>query len=503
MKPIIYFFVAIFIAAFFLFCKNDLNSKSDEELAKTYCSSCHLYPQPDILDQKTWKKYMLPRMGAMMGHYTQGLERDSLLGSGVDRRLLLQANIYPEHPIIRKEEWQRIQNFYLSHAPQKLNVDSASSQFQKTDLFKVKYPEIFLSPPSLTYTSIDSNKIIIADANKKMLLELDKDFEVKKQAKVGEGLVNLHETQNTLYATVMGNFSPAEAPNGYILKLAKNENIYPQKIITNLQRPVHSSYEDFNNDGREDILICEFGKWTGKLSLHSQNEDGSYTGITLLNRPGAIRTEVIDYNSDGLKDIIALFGQGDEGFVLLSNQGNNQFKAEPLVRLHPSMGSSYFTLYDWNQDGKLDILYTAGDNADYPSLLKPYHGIYIFIQTENFKFKQKDFLPLHGAYKVIPADFDMDGDIDLVVISFFPDYKKPLTGDFVFFENRKSKFIPHTIDLKNKGRWITLDHGDIDQDEDLDIILGALTFEVADRPELVNSWIQEGLPFVILENQKK
>lgn len=503
MKTILYIFVVIFMATIFLFCKNDITSKSDAALAKTYCSTCHLFPQPDILDQKTWEEYILPRMGAMMGHYSKGLERDSLLGEGATRQLLLEANIYPEHPTIRQKEWKRIQDFYLSQAPEKLIADSIQQIIKISSLFKVNYPDLFLSPPSSTFVALDSNKIIVADANKQVLLETDSVFSIKKQAKVGEALVHLFQTKESVLATVMGSFSPVEVPNGYILNLKKNANEPSHKIISGLQRPVHSVYQDFNQDGLSDVLVCEFGKWTGKLSLHVQNKQGGYKKINLLNRPGAIRTEITDFNQDGLMDILALFGQGDEGIILLTNQGNNEFEAKPLIRFHPSMGSSYFTLRDWNQDGLQDIIYTAGDNADYPSLLKPYHGIYIFIQQENFQFVQKEFFPLHGAYKAIPADFDLDGDIDLAAISFFPDYSNSMDQSFVFFENQEETFSPMILTLKNKGRWIAIDAGDLDQDGDQDLILGALTFEVPKKPELVQSWINDGLPFVILENLSK
>ncbi|NJL75451.1 MAG: cytochrome c [Saprospiraceae bacterium] len=38
-----------------------------EQLAKVHCASCHQYPTPEFLDKKTWKNYILPRMGYMMG----------------------------------------------------------------------------------------------------------------------------------------------------------------------------------------------------------------------------------------------------------------------------------------------------------------------------------------------------------------------------------------------------------------------------------------------------
>ena len=167
------------------------------------------------------------------------------------------------------------------------------------------------------------------------------------------------------------------------------------------------------------------------------------------------------------------------------------------------MGSSYFSLFDFDKDGKQDILYTAGDNADYSPILKPYHGIYIFSQKENFAFEQTEFLALPGAYKAIADDFDLDGDIDIAAISFFPDYHASKVTDFALFIKSQNEFSMQGLDLHQNGRWITMDSGDPDQDGDSDLILGSLAFEVPQHPNLVNQWVKNGLPFLLLKNQTK
>lgn len=114
-------------------------------------------------------------------------------------------------------------------------------------------------------------------------------------------------------------------------------------------------------------------------------------------------------------DIVALFGQGDEGIYTYYNEGQGKFKEVRTLRFPASFGSSFFALYDFNADGHEDILYTCGDNADYSPILKPYHGIRIFTNDGKNNFKQTWFYPLHGAYKALPVDFDRDGDVDLAL----------------------------------------------------------------------------------------
>src|SRR5687767_6858400 len=38
-----------------------------ERVARQACASCHLFPEPDVADRKTWKEQILPRMETRMG----------------------------------------------------------------------------------------------------------------------------------------------------------------------------------------------------------------------------------------------------------------------------------------------------------------------------------------------------------------------------------------------------------------------------------------------------
>lgn len=199
-----------------------------------------------------------------------------------------------------------------------------------------------------------------------------------------------------------------------------------------------------------------------------------------------------------------MFGQGDEGIFLYENQGKGQFKEIRLLTFPPSYGSSFCSLYDFNQDGQLDILYTAGDNADYPAIRKPYHGIRIFENKGRYQFEETFFYHLNGAYKAIPTDFDQDGDVDLAAISFFPDYEKSPAESFVFLENQGDfKMKPYSFPEVHNGRWIVMETSDLEGDGDTDIVLGSLSMEVPQRPELLEKWVESGLPFLVLENQLK
>lgn len=163
------------------------------------------------------------------------------------------------------------------------------------------------------------------------------------------------------------------------------------------------------------------------------------------------------------------------------------------------------SVVDFNGDGIMDLLYTAGDNADISPIYKPYHGVYLFIGQRDKTFRQEMFFHLDGAYGAVAEDFDQDGDMDIVVISYFPDIDQGLdeTG-FVYLQNNDGSFAAKTIEGIGKlGRFVAISAGDIDGDGDADIALANLAFGPP-GPMEISSELQEqwygGTRFILLRN---
>ncbi len=481
--------------------KNQFSNFSGEQLSKIYCIACHEYPKPELLDKDTWKNYMLPRMGYMFGIYKSKQEYEALFENNEGGEIVKSSGLFPSSRTIDSASWKKINNYYLKNAPEKLSLPPKKQIKKHLNQFTTIIPEQKVGMPSSTMAQFSKKgQIYLGDAVTKSFSIFSEDLQLLKTGSVQEGAVSLHDGEQAFWLTVMGSFSPTDAPLGLIATLPKQTGIASSVPIKKLQRPVHSDYGDLDGDGDIDIVVSEFGKWTGALSVFI-NSNTIYEKKILLPTPGAIKSYMKDMNNDGYLDIVALFAQAAEGIDIFYNDGKANFKRERVLKFSASMGGSFMNLIDYNDDGFLDILFTAGDNADYKPVLKPWHGIYVFVNDGQNKFSEALFIHHNGAYNAIVDDFDGDGDKDIAAISFFPDWVNTPEESFVYYQNDgNNNFENFTFPEVNKGRWVVMHGSDYDKDGDQDLILGSLAFEVVPKLGYVQKWIEEGIPFIILQN---
>ncbi|MGB5429562.1 FG-GAP repeat domain-containing protein, partial [Eudoraea sp.] len=102
-------------------------------------------------------------------------------------------------------------------------------------------------------------------------------------------------------------------------------------------------------------------------------------------------------------------------------------------------------------------------------------------------------------------DFDQDGDIDIALVSSFPDYQNNPDLSFVFLENKNElnfEFSVNTFTDSHIGRWFLMDTGDIDNDGDEDIILSSFTYIFTPVPESFSKqWNEENVDIMVLKNK--
>jgi hypothetical protein len=484
-------------------CNNKTNEKDDtiaegEKLARIHCVSCHAFPEPALLDKKTWTTGVLPKMAELM-YVEKYYDPNNAKGTPGD---MPSSSVQPAQ-LFPAEKWDKIVGYYANAAPDKLpgRTDSLSPiQAGMKNFSAFSFYGRFPNPvTTLVYFDTVTKKIFFGDGNAGKIFVTNSSFTVTDSFFTGPGATDIHPGKETSVIAI-GMITPSDEPRGK-LEIVKN-GADPITVIGNLRRPVQATYADLNNDGRQDIIISEFGFRQGGVSWFENTGKGNYAKHTLRGLPGATRTEVYDFNKDGKPDIAVLMAQGDEGVFIYYNEGNGQFREDRVIRFPPAYGSNYFQLFDFNGDGFMDILTTNGDNADYSIILKPYHGIRIFYNNGSNQFKEKYFLPVYGAQKAIPADFDNDGDIDIVSIAFYPDYEKLPEESFIYWENSgDNTYKRYTFSGFANGRWLTMDAGDMDGDGDKDIILGNAFIPVGHVPQsFIEKWQSNPVSITVLEN---
>jgi hypothetical protein len=391
---------------------------------------------------------------------------------------------------VPEEDWDEIVGYYLEHAPDTLPRQSLPAQ-PRVD------PELFKTGPfvprmqssgiiTLLKTDPVHERIFVGEAGSNALRIFDWNRHLRSTLTLGSPPTALIVEREHVLVLESGILEPNDEPRGSLVQydFAGDDSLrFSKVLIDSLFRPVFVEQFDFDKDGLNELVICEYGDNRGRLALYRY--DGSrYRRQVVDSGPGAIRVEIRDMTGDGNPDIVALFGQGDERIVLFENDGRGNFTRRPriLARFPPVYGSMYFAMHDFNNDGRMDILYVNGDNFDYSRVLKPYHGVRILENDGKNNFHERWFFPMYGAAQAVVADFDKDGDLDILTTSNFADSQGHPERGIMFFENvGPYKFQPYAFTIASGNQWNLMATGDLNRDGWLDVIVGAMDLESIGR----------------------
>jgi hypothetical protein len=441
-----------------------------------YCAACHAFPEPQLLPKKTWQAGVLPQMAPRLGVGSQSL--------------FDEANRNPHMVVltepVSREDWEKIVGYYLERAPDTLPSQSLPAEPQvDPDLFTTGalVPRL-QSSAIITLLKTDSTyeRIFVGEAGSNRLRIFDWNRDLISSLTLRSPPTGLIVERDSVLVLESGILDPNDQPKGTLVRyeFAGADSLRsPRILIDSLFRPVFVEQFDFDNDGRSEFVICEYGDNRGRLALYKY--DGSrYQRQVLDPNPGAIRFEIRDMTADGAPDIVALFAQGDERIVLFENDGRGSFADRPriLARFPPVYGSMHFSMHDFNGDGSMDIVYVNGDNFDYSRVLKPYHGVRILENDTKNEFHERFFFPIYGAARAEVADFDKDGDLDLLTTSNFADPERHPERGILFLENTgRYVFRPFAFTVASGNQWNLTATGDLNRDGWPDVIIGAMDLE--------------------------
>ena len=457
------------------------NAIKGKALAAVYCQTCHMLPDPGLLNRKKWLN-VLPQMGLRLGITSF---------NGVSYRPAITApDLYiPAKPVLSDEQWQDILDYFTDAAPAKLLEQQRAVQIKRElPYFKLQTPAASFWKKQVLgcMVRIDSTvkpaRIFVANGPEKKLFMLNSKLTVIDSINTAGPVVDILFNKGQIFVCTIGkelggNSDKLGTVNLLQISSSGKMTLNAEPLFKDLARPVQVLAADINGDHQMDYLICEFGNINGQLCWMERKGNGTYTKHTIRAFPGAIKA-YLDYSvNKSAPDIWALFAQGDEGIYHFINDGKGNFRQKRILRFPPIYGSSFFEMVDVNHDGYKDIVYTCGDNGDATPVSKPYHGVYIFMNDKHDNYIQKYFYPINGCYKAYARDFDGDGKIDIATISLFTDKRQPEEG-FVFLKGLGGlNFQPYALPPGVKfERAVTMDEGDIDGDGKPDLLVGNAFF---------------------------
>lgn len=257
----------------------------------------------------------------------------------------------------------------------------------------------------------------------------------------------------------------------------KREQLLPHKL--SIQGPKIAT-ADVNKDGLEDIYIGGAKGQSGELLLQTKN--GKFVGHNLTVFHDDQNSEdlgLLFFDADNDKDLDLYVASGGNEYEIDSpelqdrlyfNDGLGNFKKKATSLPSMLTSSSCVKAGDLDADGDLD-LFVGGRlvPGQYPTAPRSY----ILQNDGKGKFKDitvqtnKDLISPGMVTDAVWSDFSGDGKDDLIIVGEFMAIRA--------FENKNGSLteLENSSGLaESQGWWNTIKAGDMDNDGDIDYVLG-------------------------------
>jgi hypothetical protein len=478
------------------------------ELVVKYCHGCHIPPPPEALTKAGWQPGLL-HMTARLG-LAEDILRNPPPGFNEESRQrvlyhlgqisALKSNLIPSPPHVPREQFLAIVRHMVGNAPERpLPQTEKSMVLIDSTPFKlgssVPFDPATHVGVTLVYIDELKHRVFVGgvtdwnqdlETNPSYLQMLDPQAKLLNRIDLDSAPVSLQRVGREFYLTTIGSLATVQSSKATVQRLSSRRGKLKTTPLLDGEMRASSAQVLLQPDGSRLMVLNSFGYYVGQLTLFHERERKIVSRTALLEEPGAMYSHFGDFNNDGVLDIVSLFSQHLESVYMFLDDDILGYEPLKLFQHHPAWGSSYLDVADMNGDGKPDLIVTNGDNSDFPDApLKNYHGVRIYLNTTPAgayypTFEESFFEPIHGAFKALAADFDLDGDNDIAVIARFLDERANPRENFLYLENRHTatsqefEFVVSAMTALQSSNFLTMDAGDLDGDGDLDIVLGSM-----------------------------
>lgn len=473
-------------------------------LVDRHCTRCHLAPEPADLATGYWP-YALHYMGNYVGmkgdefsdfrteefppemepvkDYTK---RYFLYGSdGWFRDFYPFRKHIPAAPQMSKADFLAIREYFVANSRPWKEMELQEPRAPLAKLFRAVVPTLDLEPDALVLsTQVDPvrkrlyvGRTVIDDwvggGERRAGFDRWDDVAVLDLAtgkrlatqKVTSDPIDMALTETGLRLVTHGHFPLSKVGIAAITDWEfEDGKAQPRMLVNGKQRFVQHHTADMNGDGLPDIVANAFGDGVAAdaqaiLSVWYQTPEyaqqwpkasgeippGAMPGLrekVIAEDSGLISSAIADFNGDGRPDIAAVIAQGRQELILLVNNGDETFTRQVLDRHTPSWGGNSLNAADFDGDGDPDLVVLNGDNVAGNHIGKiipaprPQHGIRVYRNDGGLKFPQQAWYRMHGAIRSVVRDFDQDGDPDIAAIALFPQWSQDEPETFVYLENQ-------------------------------------------------------------------
>ncbi len=203
---------------------------------------------------------------------------------------------------------------------------------------------------------------------------------------------------------------------------------------------------------------------------------------------------VSDLTGDALPDILTPCRDSANDIALLVNKGSGTF--DPAQFIFSGTSPRAITTADLNQDGWMDFVACNQDQT-----------IAVFINKQDGTFLRSQYAvevqqPYQGQQPrfVKAGDLDGDGDLDLIIPVATHDYYENWWGLTTFTNDGAGNFTQNQVQVVEGLNTVTgFEVGDLDDDGDLDIVLGVFDYHPCQQPYCYD-YHAEGQKLALLTN---